>query len=140
MEAWAEHFVSVWQKNRVVIAETVLEAVKRNPYLPVKDYALDDIQQIFDGTLAMMTERLIGESTDMWDNYIDTIIVGILSQGQPLSALVGQVTMNGMLVHQLLVPLAQKKYRPQISEFLIHWFISANIAIVKVGASIGNVS
>lgn len=137
MDAWAENLVAVWTENRVTVAETILSAIKSNPYLPVKDYSLDDIQQIFDGTLAMMAERMSGQGNEIWDTYMETVIPGLLFQGQPVSALVGQVTMNGMLLHQLLVPLAEEQHRPKISEFLINWFVNVNTEIVKIGVKCG---
>ncbi len=137
MEAWAQHFVELWQANRVHIAQGILEGIRRNPYLPVKEYSLDDIHQIFDGTLAMMTERLSGQGNDIWDTYMMSVIPGILAQGQPLSALVGQITMNAIVTHQLLVPMANDEYRDKISEFITNWYVHVNSETVKIGLESG---
>jgi hypothetical protein len=133
MDAWAEHFVELWQANRVAIAEALLEAIKRNPNFPVKDYSMEDLHQMFDGSLAMMVEKIVGKENDIWDTYMNSVIPGLLAQGNPLSGLVGQVTMNAIVVHQLLVPIADKAYRDQISEFLTNWFVTVNGEIVRIG-------
>jgi hypothetical protein len=132
MDAWAEHFVAVWQENRVAIAEAVLEAVKRNPRYPNKTYSMEDMQQLFDGTLAMMIEMIRGEETEIWDTYMNVVMPGLVAQGNPLSALVGQITMNGMVLHQLLVPRAQEEYRSQVSQFLINFYSAFNSESVKL--------
>lgn len=137
MDAWAQHFVELWQENRVNIAQGILEGIRRNPYLPVKEYSLDDIHQMFDGALAMMMERIAGEGNDIWDTYMMSVIPGILAQGQPLSAFVGQITMNGMVLHQLLVPIAREEHRDKISEFLTNWFVHINSETVKIGLEVG---
>ena len=137
MDAWEQHFVELWQTKRDVIAQAILNAAQRNPYLPVKEYQLDDVHQFFDGTLAMMRERLAGEGNDIWETYMESVIPGILSQGQPLSAFVGQVTMNAIVLHQILVPASEEEHRDKISEFLTNWFVQVNSEIVKIGIAIG---
>jgi hypothetical protein len=137
MDAWAEHLVAVWQANRVAIAEAIIEAIKNNPHWPVKDYSIEDVQQIFDGLLAMIVEHIKGEGKDIWDTYMNSVIPGLLSQGNPLSAMVGQVTMNGMVLHKLLVPRADEQHRAKISEFLINYYTYLNGEMVKVALENG---
>jgi hypothetical protein len=132
MDAWAEHFVELWQANRVAIAEAVLEAVKRNPHMPVKGYSMEDMQQMFDGTLAMMVEMIKGEEAEIWDTYMNVVIPGLIAQGNPLSALIGQLTMNGVVLHQLLVPRAREEHRDKISEFLVNFYSAFNSESVRM--------
>ena len=137
MDAWAQHFVEVWKANRVAIAEAVMAAVKRNPHYPVKEYSIEDAHQVFDGLLAMMLEHINGEGNEIWDTYVNAVVPGLLSQGNPLSALVSQCTMNGIVLHQLLVPRAHEEYRDKISEFLINYYAYLNSETVRVGLENG---
>jgi hypothetical protein len=132
MDAWAEHFVELWQGNRVAVAEAVLKAIRGNPHFPVKDYAMEDMQQIFDGVLAMMVEQIKGEESEIWDTYMNVVMPGLVAQGNPLSALVGQTTMNGIVLYQLLVPRAKEEYREQVGQFLISFYTRFNVETVKL--------
>ncbi len=137
MDAWAQHFVKVWQDNRVAIAEAMIAAVRSAPNMSHKDYTLEDVQQVFDGVLAMMVEKINGEGAEIRDTYMNSVVPGLLDQGNSLAGLVGQCCMNGMIIHNLLVPRAQKKYRAQISEFVINYYAALASDTVTVGLENG---
>lgn len=137
MEAWATEVLSLWTSNRGRIAEIWLDAVSKNPYLPMKTYTIDDMLQMADGMSAMMAEELQGQGSDIRDMFMNSVIPGILAQGQPLSATVGQITMNGILLYSFLVPLASEENRPHVGSFLLKFYIRMNQDIVKIGLDAG---
>jgi hypothetical protein len=139
MEAWTVEFFDLWQKNRIRIAEAVRDGVQRNPYMPVKGYTVDDLVQMVDGVTAMIREELEGGGSDVRDMYMNAVIPGLLAQGEPLSGLVGQTTMNAIVVHGLIVPQASDKNREQIGTFLTNWYSKFNLDIVRVGLDAGAV-
>ena len=136
MEPWAQELVDLWRSNREQIARLFQEAVDKNPDMPIK-YTLEDFLQMVDGGAAMIAEHLEGTTSDIWDTYINSVIPGILSQGQPLSGLVGQLTMNGMLIHSLLVPIASDKHRDKVGTGLINYYVKFNSEVVKIGLELG---
>ena len=137
MEAWAIEFLDLWQSNRVRIAEAVRDSVQRNTFMPVKGYTVDDLLQMVDGVTAMIREELEGTGSDVRDTYMNAVIPGLLAQGEPLSGMVGQTTMNAVVVHGLIAPQASEKHRDQISTFLTNWYSKFNLDIVKVGLESG---
>lgn len=140
MEDWAREFLDLWQANRVRIAETLCTAAEKNPYVPVKGYSVGDFVQMVDGFVAMIREELDSGGGDVRDMYMSAVVPGLIAQGQPLSVLVGQLTMNAIIVHGLLVPQASDKNREQISTFLANWYMKFNLDMVKVGLECGAAS
>jgi hypothetical protein len=140
MEPWAREFIDLWHTRKHHIAEVVLQAIQNNPDLPVKNYSLEDIVQIFEGFIAMITEAIEGKSSDTRDTYMNTVIPGLLAHGQPLSGIVGQVTMNAVLVYKELVPYASEAHRTQIATYLTNWYVQFNADIVKIGIESGATS
>lgn len=136
MEAWQEHLLDLWQTNLDAIAQTVCDAMARNPHLPVK-YTREDLFQMFEGHLAMMNERFGGSSTEIWDTYVEVVYPGIFEQGQSITAMAGQVVMNAVLLQRLLVPLAREEFRDEIAEFLLRWYVELSMEIVKAGLKSG---
>lgn len=137
MEEWAQEAVELWRASREPIAKAVLEGIEQNPHLPVKKYTLDDLLQMVDGAGAMIVEELEGAGTDIRDVFINSVWPGIFAQGQPLSALVGQMTMNAVLVYNVIVPQASEKNREKIGRFYINFYVKLNLDIVKVGLECG---
>lgn len=133
MEAWEKEAINLWRKNRTAIAEAILEGVQQNPHLAVKSYTLDDMLQMVDGGAAMIAEELEGTGFDIRDTFMNTVFPGILAQGQPLSHLVGQMTMNAILICSILSRKATKKNREKISRFYINWYVKLNLDIVNIG-------
>jgi hypothetical protein len=136
MEAWAQELVELWRNNRELIASVFQSAAGKNPDMPIK-YQFEDWLQMVDGGAAMVAEYLEGTTTDIWDTYINTVVPGVLSQGQPLSGVIGQLTMNGMLIHSLLVPLAADEHRELIATALINYYVKFNSEVVKIGLELG---
>ncbi|MDI1443203.1 hypothetical protein [Polyangium sp. 6x1] len=136
MDAWAHHFVELWRANRELIGVTIVEHIRSNPFLPVK-YALPDVHQMFDGSLAMMIEKLEGKETIAWDTYMDSVIPAFYGQGATISGLVGQITANAMILYNILVPRAAEEHRQNIADFLARWFIEVNMTVIKIGIDAG---
>jgi hypothetical protein len=137
MEAWAKEAVDLWRDNRISIAEAILEGVQQNPHLALKAYTLDDMLQMVDGGAAMIAEELEGTGMDIRDTFMQTVFPGILAQGQPLSHLVGQMTMNAVLVFNILVRKATEANRDKIARFYINWYVKLNLDIVTIGLQCG---
>jgi len=137
MEAWAREVVDLWRDNRVRLAEVTLQAVLQNPNMPVKAYTVEDFLQMVDGTSAMIAEELSGQGSEIRDTWLNSVIPGVLSQGQPLSGVVGQITMNALVIYNQLVPRASEENRAKISTFIINWFAKFNTDLVKVGLEFG---
>ncbi|MRG94792.1 hypothetical protein [Polyangium spumosum] len=133
MESWAAEVVELWKKNRIPLAERTLQALQQNPHVPVKSYTFEDFIQMVDGTGAMIAEELEARGSDVRDTWLNSVVPGILSQGQPLSALVGQVTMNAIVIYNLLVPLASEEHRAKIGSFIQNWYAKFNTDLVAVG-------
>jgi len=140
MEPWAREFLDIWQARKLRIAEVVLEACQQNEDLPVRSYSLEDMVQIFEGFIAMISEALEGKSSDIRDTYMNSVIPGLLAQGQPLSGVVGQVTMNAVLVYNEIVPHASEAHRAQIATYLTNWYVKFNADIVQIGIDVGSTS
>lgn len=140
MEPWMAEFFAVWQKHRIEIAQLMLEAIETNPLVPVKGYSLDDALQIFDGVFAMMQEELTQAGTDVRDTYMNVVIPGLLAQGQPLAALVGQATMNAVLIDAFLTPKAKKKYRTEISRYIAKFYMKLNMDMTTIALEAGAAS
>ncbi|HRI71463.1 MAG TPA: hypothetical protein PK156_44825 [Polyangium sp.] len=137
MEAWATEFITVWEKNRVQFAQAGLDAIQGNPLLPVKEYSLSDSLQFLDGTTAMMREVLTGSGTDVRDMYFNSVIPGIIAQGQPVSGFVAQVTLVAVVFASSLLPQIRKKHRDQAAKFLAEFYMEFNYQIVKIGMEMG---
>jgi len=132
MEPWVEEFINLWQKHRIEIAQLMLEAFETNPHVPIKGLRLEDALQLFDGVFAMMQEELLQTGNDAWDTYMSTVVPGFLAQGQPIGIMVGQATMNAVLLDSLLAPKAKKKYRTQITRFIANFYMRVNIEMTKI--------
>lgn len=137
MEAWVDELICVWQNNRVEIAQLMLEAVETNPWIPVKGYRIEDVLQIFDGVLAMMQEELLQTGTEVRDTYMNVVIPGLLAQGQPLDALVGQATMNAVLINALISSKAKEQYRSHIARYVATFYARLNTEMMKIAKEAG---
>jgi hypothetical protein len=137
MEAWASEFLEVFKGRKVPVAEVVLRGIQQNPDLPVKEYSVDDLVQMTDGFIAMMAESLEGRSTEIRDTYVNSVIPGILAQGQPLASFVGQITMNCVLIYNELIPYVSSEHREKAGWFLINWMVQYNSDIVRIGLEVG---
>ncbi len=135
MEAWASEFVSVWQASNTRLAELVVAAIEQNPSITQK-YQVTDFEQIMLGALAMIREELSGSSRDARDAYMQTVFPGLLAQGEPLAAIVNQVTLNAVIVYNELIPRISKENRDRAGQFLMWWYAAFNGEIVTVGLEV----
>ncbi len=136
MQAWAQEFVEVWKANNRRMAEAVLKAIRQNPSIAMS-YTLEDLEQMFLGSLAMMQEELEGRGTDIRDTYINSVMPGIFAQGEKLSSLVHQVTFNAVLVYNLLIPEVSEANREDAGNYLMWWYANLNRDIILVGLENG---
>ncbi|MDC3954537.1 hypothetical protein [Polyangium jinanense] len=136
MEAWATELLEVWTRNRDVIADTMLDATSNNPYLPVK-YTREDLMQIFDGARAMMAEDLGGESSELRDTYMNSVVPGLVAGGQPLSAIAGQIVINAIQLQSVLIPAMSEKHRNQAATFFRNWYCRMCMDTVRIGLEQG---
>lgn len=132
MEAWAREFLDVWQANRDRIADTMLQAIADNPHLPVK-YSRQDVMQIFDGVRAMIEEALVGQSTELWEMYFDTVLPAMFAGGQPVGALAGQVVINSMLLQSVLIPAMSAENADKAATFFRNFYCKICMDSVKIG-------
>jgi hypothetical protein len=137
MEAWASEFLEVFKTRKIDVAQACLRGLQRNPEVPVKNYTLDDILQMTEGFIAMITESLNGHSSDIRDTYMDSVIPGIFAQGQPMAALVGQMTMNAVLVFNEIIPSVSATHRDEAAIWLTNWYVKFNADIVRIGLANG---
>jgi hypothetical protein len=137
MEAWAKEFITVWEQNREQLAKLGLHHIQNNPLIPIKEYALDDALQLLDGTTAMMREVLEGTGTDVRDMYFNSVVPGVLAQGNPPQAFVAQVTLVAVLYTAMVLPQIRETYRSQAAEFLGTFFMTFNYEIVKAAMEMG---
>jgi len=137
MEEWANEFISVWEKNRVELAEVGLHHIQNNALLPIKEYTLADSLQLLDGTTAMMREVLEGTGSDVRDMYFNTVIPGILAQGQPVAGFVGQVTLVAIVFAGLVLPQISDKHRADGAKFIANFYMNFNYEIVRIGIEMG---
>jgi hypothetical protein len=129
--------LELWHARKHNIAVLVVEAIKRNPILTVKDYTVSDLSQMFEGFIAMISESLEGKGNDIRETFMTTVIPGILAQGQTLNGLIGQFTMNATIVYDEIVPRASAAHREQIGTYLMNWYVGFNVESVKIGLSMG---
>lgn len=137
MEPWVQELIELWGERKYHIAVQVMEAIKNNPYLPVRTYTISDLQQMFEGFGAMIFEPLVSNSSDIRDTFMNSVIPGILSQGQSLSGFVGQITMNAIIVYNDIVPRASEANRARIGRFLTNSYVKFNSDNVNIGLSLG---
>jgi hypothetical protein len=133
MEAWAQELLDIWQTHKVEISQAILDGIERNPGLPIKPYKMDDMLQLTEGFIAMMREDLEGGSKAIWETYMNTVFPGVLAQGQPLSALVGQITMNAVICYNVTMRYASPEHRDQMGPWLTNWYVAWNSEIVRIG-------
>lgn len=137
MEAWAKEFIKVWEKNRVLMAEVGFLHLKNNPLLPINEYTLNDATQFLDGTTAMMKEELEGTGNDVRDMYFNTMVPGVLAQGQSTSGFVSQVTLVAVVYASIVLPQMSKKHREKSAIYLATFWGNFNHVIVKTSIEMG---
>jgi hypothetical protein len=121
MEPWAKEVLQVWKDNIRLISEAIITASETNPAVAGK-YTVEDIAQMMLGVHAMMAERLGEGNGEVYDTYINTVIPGILAQGEKLSVLVRYVALNGMMSSHSIAPLLSSEHRDAGVAFVQNWW------------------
>ncbi|MDC0749532.1 hypothetical protein [Polyangium mundeleinium] len=93
--------------------------------------------QIFDGVRAMAEEALVGQSTELREMYMDTVLPSMFAGGQPIGALAGQVVINAMLLQSVLIPAMSAENAEKAATFFRNFYCKICMDSVRLGIEQG---
>ncbi len=118
MEPWAREFLDVWAEKLPEIAEGTWRDANR---MWVAKYRTEDIAQMIHGGHAMMTEWFAGSTSEMRDDYLQTIIPGLVAQGESAAAIAAIDCAGILRILATVLPHMKPENRAQAMEAFIEW-------------------
>lgn len=84
--------VTTMREIRQVLADMAVEAVELNPEQNADQFPRRDLEQMVEGTFVAMEEFFKGDARPYWDDYLETVIPGIVAVGFRLTTVLHTVS------------------------------------------------
>ncbi|MDI1477093.1 hypothetical protein [Polyangium sp. y55x31] len=120
MEPWAREFLDAYTAAIPDAAQALLDSLNKDPTRKGQ-YKLDDMAQVLQGGLAMAREYLEQGTTEIRDTYVNTVIPGMIAQGETPEMVVSQSYFAGIIQTVSIFAKIRPEFRREATEFWAWW-------------------
>lgn len=133
MEPWAREMLDVWEAKIPEIAEAT---AAENRGL-VGGYTAEDFAQMIRGARAMMAEELEGQPTGLREEYFDTVVPGVVAQGEKVTAMAASDISMAIRIAIAVLPTLSPQNKAAATEFFVEWQAKLLVQLIEVALAAG---
>ena len=132
MEAWARNFLDAYTAAIPEAAQAMWESFEQDAARRGQ-YKLEDFVQMLQGSNVMVAEYLEHGTRQILDDFIATVVPGIISQGESLEMFISQATFTEAILTITIFSKIKPKYRKEAGAFWAQWNMMYFRDAVKAG-------